>query len=153
MYLTWSLFFYPKKLETTSWWDLTIEKKTGHVYQLKAFGTTYTFYRLHYHPLFSPFLRVFALQNPRNVCKMEKEATEEKVTKQTYWTFLLFCEIQCMCSFHGHKKILIINTAILSKQVMETGTFRVAIVHKIVDIHFCRRVVPFLPTRPTAPRQ
>lgn len=34
--------------------------------------------------------RVFASQNPRNVCKMEKEATEEKVTKQTYWTFL-FC--------------------------------------------------------------
>lgn len=80
---------------------LLLKKKTGHIYQLKAFGTTYTFYRLHYHPLFSPFLRVCALQNPRNVCKMEIEATEEKVIKQNYWTSLPF--LRMYVQMHGHK--------------------------------------------------
>lgn len=151
MYLTWSFFLTRKNWKRLLDEILLLKKKPWHIYQLKAFRTTYTFYRLLIIRCFHLFIESLHCKIPVMFVKWKKRQQRKRLLNRTIGPLCLFWECMCRCMdtrVFNYKYRNIKQTSYGNRHF-----YRVAIVYIIVGIHFCRRVVPCLPTRPTAPRQ
>lgn len=92
-------FFNPKKLETTSWWDLTIEKNPWHIYQLKAFRTTYTFYRLLIIRCFHLFIESLHCKIPVMFVKWKKRQQRKRLQNRPIRPFCFFVKFNACVVF------------------------------------------------------